>query len=141
MLQKQDGLLFSTSIDSALEHECEAKPSLRSLYLKEVNDTQDIEPFPSTPILGSIFKYKDEERVEITLNPTLCCGLCYLCDPHHKPLKLVLAYTSSHSVLHSCSELTTLSSLVCAKLLCSFVYSLYPRSHSHFTASTHRQHV
>lgn len=74
-------------MDSALEHEREASPSLRSLYLKEVYDTQDIEPFSSTPILGSIFKYKDEERGEITLNPTLCCGprLCYLSDSHHKP--------------------------------------------------------
>lgn len=27
-----------------VKHECEANPHLKSLYLKEVNDTQDIEP-------------------------------------------------------------------------------------------------
>lgn len=38
-------------------------------YFKEVNVTQDIYPFPSTPVLGSIFKSEDEGKVETTCKP------------------------------------------------------------------------
>lgn len=60
------------------------------------------------------------------MNPALWHGLClyYLNESLHKPLKLVPVDTLSHLVLHSCSKLIPLSSSVCAKLLCSFVYSI-----------------